>query len=444
MPPPLHANSDIKEKHRTLASNIGHKVIVATNVAETSLTFPGVKFVINYGVEKNPPALKTVLASKSLQLQREGRSGRDVHGICLMMMHTSAFDMLPELRVPLPSQPLALLRSAREYIDSSNDFEIFALGLPSPPTPELCAASIEEPVALEIGAAMATGAFLGVGQPFAVVLAASTIFLSWRRFYRGMMRKSTWSILGVADRAAKVKSLPRAPTLSGSWLARSSGQGVKKSCGEVLDAVAELRSLATTLGDTDEAWLEKVWPLVDFSFCSGYRLNVAVRSRGQLFWTPSGRSVIFSKKSVVEVDAIHGVLYTSAGASPSMEIIIMGLHRASPLSFLTLGGKIATEIKGAFVLDDTLEMSYRCNIPPDLLGLRSTFVSLLSDFFKGRREHQMQAQLFKELLCQNTGSVFCQLSHRRAPCTSAPNKNREATGPSLRKDPTGDQGHPRD
>lgn len=48
---PLHANSDTKEKHRALTSGIGRKVNVASNVAETSLTTPGVKFVINYGME---------------------------------------------------------------------------------------------------------------------------------------------------------------------------------------------------------------------------------------------------------------------------------------------------------------------------------------------------------------------------------------------------------
>ena len=35
---PLHVNSDTKEKHRALTSDIGHKVIVATTVGETRLT----------------------------------------------------------------------------------------------------------------------------------------------------------------------------------------------------------------------------------------------------------------------------------------------------------------------------------------------------------------------------------------------------------------------
>lgn len=174
---------------------------------------------------------------------------------------------------------------------------------------------------------------------------------------------------------------------------------------EALDAVATLRSLATTLGDTDEAQLEDVWPLVDFATCSGYRLNVAVRSRGWLFRTPSARSVKLSNKSIVEVDAIHGVFYTSAIASPSVHFIIC-LHRASPLGFLTLGGKIAVKGNDAIVLDYTFEMSFRCHIPPELLELRTTFVSWLISFFTRRREHLMQAQLFKNQFCQKKGSVL--------------------------------------
>ena len=66
---------------------------MATNIAETSLTIPGVKHVINYMYEKAPPALKKELAPKASQLQREGRAGRDVDGgVCLMMLSAEAFN----------------------------------------------------------------------------------------------------------------------------------------------------------------------------------------------------------------------------------------------------------------------------------------------------------------------------------------------------------------
>ena len=51
---PLHGNSSAADKRRALgpAARAISKIIVATNVAETSITIDGVKFVINYGMEK--------------------------------------------------------------------------------------------------------------------------------------------------------------------------------------------------------------------------------------------------------------------------------------------------------------------------------------------------------------------------------------------------------
>ena len=51
---PLHGNSSAADKRRALepAARAISTIIIAANVAETSITINGVKFVINYGVEK--------------------------------------------------------------------------------------------------------------------------------------------------------------------------------------------------------------------------------------------------------------------------------------------------------------------------------------------------------------------------------------------------------
>ena len=51
---PLHANSSAADKKSAMcpAERGTYKIIVATNVAETSITIDGIKFVINYGMEK--------------------------------------------------------------------------------------------------------------------------------------------------------------------------------------------------------------------------------------------------------------------------------------------------------------------------------------------------------------------------------------------------------
>lgn len=66
------------------------KVIVSTNIAETSLTITGIKYVIDSGVVKkreyNPTTgmenLKIGKISQAQAWQRTGRAGRDSDGIC--------------------------------------------------------------------------------------------------------------------------------------------------------------------------------------------------------------------------------------------------------------------------------------------------------------------------------------------------------------------------
>lgn len=66
------------------------KVIVSTNIAETSLTIPGIKYVIDSGVVKRRThdavtgmdMLKVVRISQDQAWQRCGRAGRDSEGIC--------------------------------------------------------------------------------------------------------------------------------------------------------------------------------------------------------------------------------------------------------------------------------------------------------------------------------------------------------------------------
>ena len=66
------------------------KIILATNIAETSLTVEGIKIVIDSGFERvakfNPKSglsrLETVLISKEAADQRKGRAGRLSEGVC--------------------------------------------------------------------------------------------------------------------------------------------------------------------------------------------------------------------------------------------------------------------------------------------------------------------------------------------------------------------------
>ncbi|KAJ2356935.1 ATP-dependent RNA helicase [Coemansia erecta] len=89
------------------APEFTRKVILATNIAETSLTIPGIRHVIDSGVHKvrgfDPRVGESLLVepiSKSSARQRTGRAGREAAGFCYRLYTETDFVQLPEDSVP--------------------------------------------------------------------------------------------------------------------------------------------------------------------------------------------------------------------------------------------------------------------------------------------------------------------------------------------------------
>nr|KAJ0212274.1 hypothetical protein LSAT_V11C400184800 [Lactuca sativa] len=84
------------------------KVILATNIAETSVTIPGIKYVIDPGLVKvrsySPDSgiesLIVVKTSKAQALQRSGRAGREGAGKCFRLYPESRFEGLDDSTIP--------------------------------------------------------------------------------------------------------------------------------------------------------------------------------------------------------------------------------------------------------------------------------------------------------------------------------------------------------
>jgi len=84
------------------------KVILSTNIAETSLTIPGVRFVVDscrvkakvHQASTGLDMLRVRRVSKAQAQQRTGRAGREAEGHCYRMLTSSEFDRLPEATVP--------------------------------------------------------------------------------------------------------------------------------------------------------------------------------------------------------------------------------------------------------------------------------------------------------------------------------------------------------
>lgn len=93
---PLHASVTDDERQRALTASNKQRMILATNVAETSLTIPGVTLIIDSGLERRTHQRngRTVLAlhaiSKASAEQRKGRAGRVKDGVCLRLYGKAA------------------------------------------------------------------------------------------------------------------------------------------------------------------------------------------------------------------------------------------------------------------------------------------------------------------------------------------------------------------
>lgn len=93
---PLHATVDQSIQDRVLQTETHSRIILSTNVAETSLTLPGVRAVVDSGLERRTQHRngRTVLGlspvSEAAAEQRRGRAGRLGPGLCLRLWNRSA------------------------------------------------------------------------------------------------------------------------------------------------------------------------------------------------------------------------------------------------------------------------------------------------------------------------------------------------------------------
>ncbi|MGR2803016.1 MULTISPECIES: helicase-related protein [Vibrio] len=87
----LHASVSDEERHHALTIQNQRKVVLATNVAETSLTIPNIRVVIDSGLERRTvqrngrTALTLTHISKASAAQRMGRAGRVAEGACIRL-----------------------------------------------------------------------------------------------------------------------------------------------------------------------------------------------------------------------------------------------------------------------------------------------------------------------------------------------------------------------
>ena len=105
---PLYSRLSAAEQNRVFRPHQGRRIVLATNVAETSLTLPGIKYVVDpgtarisrYSARSKIQHLQVEPISQASANQRKGRCGRVSEGVCIRLYSEEDFESRPEFTDP--------------------------------------------------------------------------------------------------------------------------------------------------------------------------------------------------------------------------------------------------------------------------------------------------------------------------------------------------------
>ncbi len=142
---PLYARLSFEEQQRVFRTGGARRIVLATNVAETSLTVPGIRYVVDtglarisrYSTRNKVEQLKIEPVSQASANQRAGRCGRVAAGVCIRLYAEEDYRARPQYTDP------EILRSSLAAVI----LRMKALGLPNverfpfldPPAPRMIA-----------------------------------------------------------------------------------------------------------------------------------------------------------------------------------------------------------------------------------------------------------------------------------------------------------------
>ncbi len=138
---PLFARQSAVEQARVFSAHQGRRVVLATNVAETSLTVPGIRYVIDSGLARikryshrnKVEQLQVEPISRAAASQRAGRCGRVSAGICFKLYDEEDFTRRPAYTEPeILRSSLAgvILRMKSLHLGDVEDFPFLEAPLP--------------------------------------------------------------------------------------------------------------------------------------------------------------------------------------------------------------------------------------------------------------------------------------------------------------------------
>ena len=271
---PLHGDLPAADQDRAVRPSPGRKLILSTNVAETSITIPGVAAVIDAGLARVPvhspwsglPSLQIARISQASAVQRAGRAGRTRAGRALRLYTKADFDARPPHEVPeIARSDLAetVLALAAAGVADRRGFPFFQ----APPAAALDAA---ERLLRDLGALGTDGAILPLGRrvlAFPLHPRLARVVAEGERRGVGRAAAAAAALLGERDLRRSVRTRLGGPRRSGP---------VTSGRSDVLERLEDLEAArGGSPGDLDPAVLAAVQ-----------------RTTRQLEWAVDGRQAV--------------------------------------------------------------------------------------------------------------------------------------------------------
>jgi len=168
---PLFARLSAEQQQQVFAPSRGRRIVLATNVAETSLTVPGIRYVIDsglarikrYSLRNKVTLLQIEKVSQAGANQRGGRCGRVAAGVCVRLYDAAGFSARPRYTEPeilRSSLAAVILRMA-----SLDLGDVAAFPFPEPPSPRAIADGYQ--LLQELGAVDTRRALTPLGRELA-------------------------------------------------------------------------------------------------------------------------------------------------------------------------------------------------------------------------------------------------------------------------------------
>jgi len=168
---PLFARLSAEEQSRIFKDHVGRRIVLATNVAETSLTVPGIRYVVDSGLARvkrysyrnKVEQLQIEKIAQASANQRAGRCGRVAAGVCIRLYDEQEFSLRPpfaDLEILRSSLAGVILRMKALRIGDVEDFPFIEA-----PPPKAISDGYQ--LLLELGAVTDDNALTLIGQELA-------------------------------------------------------------------------------------------------------------------------------------------------------------------------------------------------------------------------------------------------------------------------------------